>query len=86
MPGGSNLVATAEDCCQACWMYGGQPGFGGQFGKRALLAYGCCPSACRGTYCGVHAQQKGSFLSDWQEFFFMPVHFCQHDLCALVEN
>ncbi|CAL5218474.1 g159 [Coccomyxa viridis] len=23
--GASNLQATAEDCCQACWMYGGQP-------------------------------------------------------------
>ena len=23
--GASNIQATAEDCCQACWMYGGQP-------------------------------------------------------------
>ena len=23
--GAGNLQATAEDCCQACWMYGGRP-------------------------------------------------------------
>ena len=28
VPGASNMVATAEDCCQACWMYSGQPGRG----------------------------------------------------------
>lgn len=23
--GTDNIQATAEDCCQACWMYGSQP-------------------------------------------------------------
>ena len=32
VPGTSNMVATAEDCCQACWMYSGQPGRGNSTG------------------------------------------------------
>ena len=39
VPGASNMVATAEDCCQACWMYSGQPGRGNSTaaGQRAFL-------------------------------------------------
>lgn len=33
--GVSNVVATAEDCCQACWMYGGSPGRNSTAGAQA---------------------------------------------------
>ena len=41
VPGASNMVATAEDCCQACWMYSGQPGRGNgtAAGQHALPAH-----------------------------------------------
>ena len=63
----------------------GSPGLAGNL-VSVLSQHGWCPSACRGTYCSIHAQQKGSVIRDCQEFCFMPVHSCQHNLCALVEN
>ena len=26
VPGSGNAVASAEDCCSACWNFGGAPG------------------------------------------------------------
>ena len=42
--GASNIQATEEDCCQACWMYGGRPHnfTDARMGRRARpLAHAC---------------------------------------------
>lgn len=48
VPGASNMVATAEDCCQACWMYSGQPGRGNSTGAGQHALLPTVPSATQG--------------------------------------